>query len=130
MSEQSFDVIICGAGPAGLSAALNLLGTNLTVALIDKDSFPREKICGDALSASVMDAMKRFPGNIYQGFLDFPHKTPSNGIRFIAPDQNFVDVPFSPGEHQDNAASGYICKRSDFDNFLLEKVKGYEYHGS
>jgi menaquinone-9 beta-reductase len=126
MSEQSYDVIIAGAGPAGLSTALNLAGTNLSVALIDKDSFPREKICGDALSASVMNVLKRCPDNIYQDFLSFPLKTPSNGIRFIAPDQSFVDVPFSLNENPDAPASGYICKRIDFDNFLLEKVQQYK----
>ena len=45
---QQFDVIICGAGPAGSTCALGLFDAGLNVALLDKQSFPREKICGDA----------------------------------------------------------------------------------
>lgn len=126
MIDQCYDIIIAGAGPAGLSTALNLAGTNLSVALVDKDIFPRGKICGDALSASVMNVLKRFPDNIYRDFLDFPRKTPSNGIRFIAPDQSFVDVPFTLKENPDIPGSGFICKRIDFDNFLFEKVQRYK----
>jgi len=126
MPEKIYDIIIAGAGPAGLSTALNLAGSNLSVALIEKDSFPREKICGDALSASVMNVLKRFPDNIYQDFMDFPGKTSSNGIRFIAPDYNFVDVPFTLDASPATSYSGFICKRIDFDNFLFEKVQRYK----
>ena len=126
MPGQLYDVIIAGAGPAGLSTALSLAGTNLAIALVEKESFPRDKICGDALSAAVMNVLKRLPDNIYQDFLDFPMKTPSNGIRFIAPDHGFVDVPFTINERPDTPASGFICKRIDFDNFLLEKVQRYK----
>jgi geranylgeranyl reductase family protein len=125
MSEHSYDVIIAGAGPAGLSTALKLAGTDLSVALIDKDSFPREKICGDALSASVMNCLKRLLGNIYRDFKDIPDKTPSNGIRFIAPDLNFVDVPFVLDAHPDSPASGYICKRVIFDDFLMKEIRKF-----
>ena len=45
---QEFDVIICGAGTAGTTCALGLFDAGLRVALLDKESFPREKICGDA----------------------------------------------------------------------------------
>jgi menaquinone-9 beta-reductase len=126
MPEKLYDILIAGAGPAGLSAALNMADSGLSVALIDKDSFPREKICGDALSGSVMNVMKRFPDYIYQDFLDFPKKTSSGGIRFIAPDQTFVDVPFSIEDIPGNTVSGFICKRIDFDNFLLDKVLKYK----
>ncbi len=45
---QNFDVIICGAGPAGTTCALALFDAGLNVVLLDKESFPREKVCGDA----------------------------------------------------------------------------------
>ncbi len=126
MPEKIYDIIIAGAGPAGLSTALSLAGTNLAIALVEKESFPRDKICGDALSATVMNVLKRLPDNIYKDFMDFPGKTSSNGIRFIAPDQNFVDVPFTLDASPATTDSGFICKRIDFDNFLFEKVQRYK----
>ena len=44
------DVIVVGAGPAGSSAAHWLAGAGLDVALLEKSSFPREKVCGDGLT--------------------------------------------------------------------------------
>jgi geranylgeranyl reductase family protein len=44
------DVIVVGAGPAGSSAAYWLACAGLDVALIEKTTFPREKVCGDGLT--------------------------------------------------------------------------------
>src|SRR4051795_5470289 len=44
------DVIVVGAGPAGSSAAYWLGSSGLDVAVLEKSSFPREKVCGDGLT--------------------------------------------------------------------------------
>ncbi|HZL81078.1 MAG TPA: FAD-dependent oxidoreductase, partial [Demequina sp.] len=44
------DVIVVGAGPAGSSAAYHCASAGLDVLLLDKASFPRDKICGDGLT--------------------------------------------------------------------------------
>src|SRR3954470_10540818 len=44
------DVIVVGAGPAGSSAAYWLASSGLDVAVLEKSSFPREKVCGDGLT--------------------------------------------------------------------------------
>jgi geranylgeranyl reductase family protein len=44
------DVVVVGAGPAGSSAAYWLATAGLDVALVEKTSFPREKVCGDGLT--------------------------------------------------------------------------------
>jgi geranylgeranyl reductase family protein len=44
------DVIVVGAGPSGSSAAYWLAGAGLDVAVLEKSSFPREKVCGDGLT--------------------------------------------------------------------------------
>ena len=43
---DSFDVIVMGAGPAGAAAAFTARAQGLSVALIDKAAFPRQKLCG------------------------------------------------------------------------------------
>ena len=44
------DVIIAGAGPAGSVAALVLARSGARVLIVDRDDFPREKLCGDTLN--------------------------------------------------------------------------------
>ena len=46
-SPKNYDVLIIGAGPAGANAAISYknLNPNLTVALVDKAIFPRDKSC-------------------------------------------------------------------------------------
>ena len=43
-------MVIVGAGPAGSTAALYAHRAGLKCVLVDKSTFPRDKICGDALS--------------------------------------------------------------------------------
>ncbi|MCB0297823.1 MAG: FAD-dependent oxidoreductase, partial [Calditrichaeota bacterium] len=45
-----YDMIIVGGGPGGATAALYGERLGLKVLLLDKQYFPRDKICGDALS--------------------------------------------------------------------------------
>lgn len=44
------DVVIVGAGPGGSTAARYLAERGLTVSLVEKTAFPREKVCGDGLT--------------------------------------------------------------------------------
>jgi menaquinone-9 beta-reductase len=46
----AYDVIVIGAGPAGAAAAYTAVSAGLTVALIDKSRFPREKLCGGGVT--------------------------------------------------------------------------------
>ena len=52
-----FDVVVVGAGPAGSAAAGLLAGRGRRVLILEKDRFPRRKVCGDFLSASAAEAL-------------------------------------------------------------------------
>ncbi len=51
-APQIFDALITGAGPAGSTAALMLARAGWSVALIEKKTFPRRKVCGEFMSAT------------------------------------------------------------------------------
>ena len=118
---KEFDIVIVGAGPAGCAAAYQLAGKGLSIALIDKSTFPRDKICGDALSADVINQFYRMDPDLLSKFDTFKEKLWSNGIRFYAPNHKTLDIGCKPTAHMD--APGYIVKRVDFDNFFFEQVK-------
>ena len=44
------DVVVVGAGPAGAATAYHLAQAGADVVLLEKASFPRDKICGDGLT--------------------------------------------------------------------------------
>jgi flavin-dependent dehydrogenase len=58
--QTHFDALIIGAGPAGSSAAILLATAGWSVALIEKQAFPRRKVCGECIAASnlpLLDAL-------------------------------------------------------------------------
>ena len=114
---KSYDLAIVGAGPAGASAALSLHGSNLSVALIDKSEFPRDKICGDALSPDVVNQLNMLP--LYTGamFDKFEEKIWCKAVRFVLPNFSHADVSLN----QRNI-TGYVSPRIDFDQFMYSQA--------
>src|SRR5215831_2348046 len=50
--RETADVVIVGAGPAGSAAAILLARAGLAVTLVEKQRFPRRKVCGECIAAS------------------------------------------------------------------------------
>lgn len=114
------EIVIIGAGPAGITAALALGKMGIPSLLIDSEPFPREKICGDGLSGKVVEVMNKIDPGFVADLMNSGFATGSHAVRFIAPNLKMMELSFKPG--QITRPSGFICKRIDFDNFLLEKA--------
>ena len=56
--QQVYDIVIVGGGPSGATAALYANRLGLSALIVDKSIWPRDKICGDALSGKVVDILK------------------------------------------------------------------------
>lgn len=56
---QESDVIVVGAGPGGSATATYLARHGLSVTLLEKSTFPREKVCGDGLTPRATRALTR-----------------------------------------------------------------------
>ncbi|MCX2741433.1 NAD(P)/FAD-dependent oxidoreductase [Pontibacter anaerobius] len=118
------DICILGAGPAGATAALHLANKGIPSLLLDKASFPRDKVCGDALSGKVVNELRRIAPDLPEQLGQQQEALPSWGIHFISPGGHKLSVPFkynyNPGQ---DIPAGYISKRIHFDNFLIEQVR-------
>jgi len=121
MKSDHFDIVIIGAGPAGCTCAYQLAGKGLEIAILDKDVFPRDKICGDALSADVINQLFRMNEKLGAEFLKTVKKKGSHGVRFFSPNQRVLDIDFINQKHID--APGYVAKRRDFDQFYFNQIK-------
>jgi menaquinone-9 beta-reductase len=78
-ADDDADVIVVGAGPGGSSTAYHLARAGLDVLVLEKSSFPREKVCGDGLTPR---AVKQLTG---MGIPLRPEDGwfPNKGIRII-----------------------------------------------
>jgi len=116
-------VCIIGAGPGGTATALFLAKKGIPCVLVDKAKFPRDKICGDALSGKVVEVLKKLDASLVDQLSLSPIQIGSWGVVFVAPNGKPLHVPFKKEFSKTQRAPGYISKRIDFDNFLIEQVK-------
>jgi menaquinone-9 beta-reductase len=121
--DRNFDVLIVGAGPAGAATAIALGNSALSVGLLDKVKFPRDKTCGDALSVDVVNQLRMLSPALSDAFEQFASKVSSFGVKIVGPDGNHLDIPFV---HNQQKRSGYVCSRLDFDNLLVQHLAAYQ----
>ncbi|MCF8234244.1 MAG: geranylgeranyl reductase family protein [Bacteroidales bacterium] len=120
MQDRLFDAVVVGAGPSGATCALHLEQMGYKVALLDKASFPREKICGDGLTGHVLFELNEL--GLLDDFLRLEKKNAIVGGRMYAPNGKYVDFRDVLG-NQFNNDFCYIMNRGLFDNFLVEKIR-------
>ncbi len=125
---QKTDICIVGAGPGGAATALKLSHLNISCVLVDKAVFPRDKVCGDAISGKAVTILRRIDPAIVERFeAAVTQQTPVWGIRFVSPKAKEIDVPFRPDfDPVCDPKQGFVSKRTDFDRMLIEEVKRRE----
>ena len=114
-----YDVIIVGAGPTGTSAALYAHRLGLNCILLDKAVFPRDKICGDALSGKSVRIMRELD---ILDELDNLDGSEINRITFGSPKNIQFDVNLKGTQNNDQITKGFVIPREIFDNYLFEKA--------
>ncbi len=112
-----YDVVIVGAGPAGSNAAYYLAKEGFSVALLDKDEFPRKKPCGDSFPIGALETLDcKIPNKIIGRRI--------HGMNLISPRE---EIHFLYRSRE----LGYTIAREDLDTFLLQRAinKGAEFFG-
>jgi len=115
---KNADVLIIGGGPAGASAALSLRYSKLKIILVDKDIFPRYKICGDGISTDTTNQLDFLSDTIKQNFEKITEKNDIEGISIFAPNAKRLNITVNKREK-----AGFVVRRYIFDNLLMNEVK-------
>jgi geranylgeranyl reductase family protein len=123
---KDYDLIIVGGGPAGAAAALYAARHSLRALIVDKARFPRDKICGDAVSGKsvailsdlgLLEQVRALPG------------APVGHIVFAGPDHTEANIPLDRYPLQDLMTGqtlpmeGFVIRRAVFDDFLFQQAK-------
>jgi geranylgeranyl reductase family protein len=91
--------------------------------VIDQSEFPRDKICGDALSGKVIDVLARLDPRLVNEMEALTSEfLPCYGITFVAPNGTDLSIPFRTKVADRLTAAGFISPRLDFDAFLVSKI--------
>src|SRR5256885_4351602 len=117
---QLFDVAIVGGGPAGSSCVAFCAMAGLQSMVLDREKFPREKVCGDCLNPSCWPVLERLA--LAEKVRDLPHSKLCS-VAFIAIDgrEVIVDLPSS-------ANCEISVKRSLFHDLLLRRAHALGAH--
>ncbi|MEM9985709.1 MAG: NAD(P)/FAD-dependent oxidoreductase, partial [Bacteroidota bacterium] len=84
--------------------------------------FPRDKVCGDAISGKVLSVLKYLDLDILEEFRGQLFTQDTWGIRFVAPNGQELDIPLRL-DPENSLVPAYVAARLDFDHFLVEQVK-------
>ena len=119
MSPNHFDVIIVGSGPAGSAAAIRFrqADPNISVALIDKATFPRDKACGDGLGPWVVPQLVALGVDISK----IPHLNHVSTAEVHGPDG--LSFHTEIGEAVGVCNYGMTARRVDFDYLLVQRAE-------
>src|SRR5271156_2616381 len=104
------DVLIVGGGPAGSSCAWGLRGSGLDVAILDRQTFPRDKVCGGWITPAVLEALEIDAAEYARGRV----LQPISGFRVSCIGGRGV------GAHSGKPVS-YGILRYEFDEYLLKR---------
>jgi geranylgeranyl reductase family protein len=119
-----FDVVIVGGGPAGSSCAAFCAAAGLRTVLIEREKFPREKVCGDCINPACWPILRRL--EVAERVRGCPHGKLAR-VEFIGISGTKVSVALPAGDDAEIAV-----KRSIFDHLLLDRSRelGAEIHES
>jgi len=109
------DVLVVGAGPAGIAAAIHLHRRGIKVTVIDKATFPRDKCCGDGLTTGALRLLDElnFEPNMVESWTVCHHVV----LRSPTGKEVHLQLP------EDGGQFAAIAPRSEFDAALVQHAR-------
>ncbi|MCA1842256.1 MAG: FAD-dependent monooxygenase, partial [Actinobacteria bacterium] len=113
---RTADVAVVGGGPAGAAAAIVLAGAGRDVVVVDRARFPRDKCCGDGLTAGALRELERLglrPESV-------PSWQPVDDVWLRSVSGREVCFPLPRG----NGLFAAVARRTELDAALLDVARG------
>ena len=114
--KTRYDAIVIGAGPAGSTAAILLAQAGWSVAIVEKQAFPRRKVCGECIAApnlQLLDALG------LDGAFNALAGAPLRRVALFAGHRKlYADLPACTGPYRWGKALG----REYLDTLLLQRA--------
>lgn len=114
----TFDAVVVGAGPAGASVAIQLARAGWSVALVERQRFPRRKVCGECIAASNLPLLEAL------GIGDALDALAGPALRQVAlwHGGSVVTAELPAAEHA-GSPWGRALGRETLDGLLLEQAR-------
>ncbi|MEM1296580.1 MAG: NAD(P)/FAD-dependent oxidoreductase, partial [Verrucomicrobiota bacterium] len=130
--NQQFDVVIVGAGPAGLATAACLGRNSLKVAILDRRSLPIDKPCGEGVMPPGVAILEKLGAAPYLSDSDYH---PFHGIQYLSPTGNVAKADFAEGPglgirrtNLSQALTALLAEQPSVELHENTKVKGIQQH--
>jgi geranylgeranyl reductase family protein len=117
---ETFDVAIVGGGPAGSTCAAFCAGAGLRTLLLEREKFPREKVCGDCVNPSCWSVLNGL--DLAERVRALPHSK-LDQVEFIAIGGRKISVDLPCGDEGE-----FSIKRNLFDDLLLRRARELDAH--
>lgn len=112
-----WDILIAGAGPAGAACAAFCARAGLRVLVIEREAFPREKVCGDCLNPLCWPVLDRL--EITEELLSLPHSK-LRAVEIATLDGTYFRYPITDGGEMKRGE--IAIKRSLLDTVLARRA--------
>jgi geranylgeranyl reductase family protein len=110
------DLLVVGAGPAGIAAALEARRLGIDPLVVDKAHFPRDKTCGDGLTAAALHQLEDLGLDVRT----LPSYAPVSTTVIVSPHGRQVEFPMpEPGVH------AAVVTRRELDDALVQHARAH-----